>query len=266
MQATDNDYSLFAYPQGAAPFYDWTVLELFNSPVSTCSQKVRLALAEKELPWTDRRVSFARQEHIADWYLRLNPNGVVPTLVDDGRPVVDSSVINEYLEDRFPERPLRPADPYELARMRAWRQFIDEIPTPAVRVPSFNAFVRGIWAHLSQAEFEELVGRLPLRKHFYRRMRRDGFPNGEVQAALDQLQLTLDRMEQALQAGPWLLGEAYTLADVSLVPVLVRMEDLGLADMWEERPRVADWYARVQARPAFAAAYYPGSRELGPAC
>jgi glutathione S-transferase len=74
------------------------VIELFHAHISTCSQKVRLCLAEKGLAWTDHPLDFAKAEHLTPAYLALNPNGVVPTLVHDGRPVIDSSVICEYLE------------------------------------------------------------------------------------------------------------------------------------------------------------------------
>jgi len=86
------------------------MLELYNAPISTCSQKVRLVLAEKSLDWVDRRINFARRDHLSVWYLRLNPNGVVPTLVDDGTPIGDSSVINEYLDEKYPDVLLRPQD------------------------------------------------------------------------------------------------------------------------------------------------------------
>ena len=81
------------------------MLELYHSPISTCSQKVRLVLAEKELPWTPREIHFTAREHLSEAYLQLNPNGVVPTLVHDGDPIVNSSVINEYLDDVFPLSP-----------------------------------------------------------------------------------------------------------------------------------------------------------------
>jgi glutathione S-transferase len=242
------------------------LLELYNAPVSTCSQKVRLVLAEKDIAWQDRRVSFAKHEHISDWYLKLNPNGVLPTLVHNGRAVLDSSVIGEYLEDVFPDRPLRPKDALDRAHMRAWRQFIDEVPTTAIRPPSFNAAFGVIWSHMSDEEFDRYVERLPVRKHFYRRMGRHGFPNEDIQASLDQLEMTLERMERALEQAPWLAGERFTLADTSMTPTIVRMEDLGLDDMWEELPRVTDWYARVCSRPSFAVAFYSGSRTLGPNC
>ncbi len=242
------------------------MLELFNAPVSTCSQKVRMALWEKGLPWEDRVIVFQTNDHLSDWYLALNPNGVVPTLVHDGRTVIDSSVINEYLEDVFPERPLRPKGAFEVAHMRAWRQFIDEVPTIAIRYPSFNAAFVHIWAHMSDEDHASYVNRRPLRKHFYRRMGRDGFPKEDVDAALDMLRMTLERMQAALEKTQWLADDAFTLADISIMPTIVRMEDLGLAHLWADLPNVADWFTRIQARPAFAKTYGPGTRDIHPAC
>ena len=191
------------------------LIELYNASVSTCSQKVRMALWEKDLPWQDRPVVFQKNDHLSDWYLAINPNGVVPALVHDGKTIIDSSVINEYLEDVFPDRPLRPRDPFELAHMRAWRQFIDEVPTVAIRYPSFNAAFVHIWADMSDEEHRKYVDRRPLRKHFYRRMGRDGFPKEDVDAALDMLRMTVTRMQSALEKTEWLANDKFTLADVA---------------------------------------------------
>jgi glutathione S-transferase len=242
------------------------MLALYNSPISTCSQKVRMALAEKDLDWEDRRITFATGEHLSEWYRKLNPNGVVPTLLHDDAVIIDSSVINEYLEDAFPERPLRSADLAERARMRAWRQYIDEVPTVAIRVPSFNAHFVKLVSELSQEQFDAYVDKLPLRKYFYRRMGRTGFSDQDVKDALEQLRQTLERMEESLADGDWLIGDDFSLADISVMPTVVRMEDLGLAHMWRDLPRVTDWYQRLQARPAFATTYYEGTRALGPTC
>jgi glutathione S-transferase len=241
-------------------------LVLYNSPVSTCSQKVRMALAEKELPWTDRVIVFSRGDHLTEDYLALNPNGVVPTLLHDDVPIIDSSVINEYLEDVFPARPLRPAKPVEVARMRAWRQYIDEVPTASIRPLSFNAHFVRIWDAMSDEEFRGYVERLPLRKHFYRKMGRKGFSKEEIDESLERLRQTLERMERSLEQTQWLAHDTFTLADISIMPTIVRMEDLGLEYMWKELPRVTEWYARIRERPAYAKAYGPGSRELSPSC
>ena len=238
------------------------MLELYTTPQSTCSQKVRLALAEKGLDWTMHHVALDRDENLTEWYLAMNPNGVVPTLVHDGVVVIDSSVITEYLEDVFPTPSLRPADPASRAHMRAWRAYIDEVPTKAIRPPSFNAFLVQRYARLSAEEFAASAAARPLRRHFYRQMGQAGFDQQTIDEALEDLRATLERMDRALADGPFICGEMFTLADISLTPTIVRLEDLDLAHLWTDLPRVAEWYGRIQARPSFAAAYAPPSRDI----
>jgi glutathione S-transferase len=144
--------------------------------------------------------------------------------------------------------------------MRAWRQFIDEVPTAAIRVPSYNRYIRHKYANLAQEEFDAQVAKRTVRKHFYRNMGRGGSSPEEERASIERLRETVARMDRAMASGPWIIGEQFTLADIALVPTLVRMSDIGLADAWADKPRVADWLARIQARPSFAKTFYPGSR------
>jgi len=234
-------------------------LELYHAPYSTCSQKVRLVLAEKGLRYESHLVNLGAHEHLTPEYLRLNPNGVVPTLVHDGRPVCDSSVIAEYLDEGFPDPPLGAPAAYERARMRAWMRYFEEVVTPAVRVPSFNAFfVKQIVP--GNPEFQRFTETLPLRKHFYREMGKDGFPPDKVSAALERLQSTFERVDRALATeGEYLLGY-YSLADIVLTPTVIRMIDLGAQQMWSELPHFASWVTRIQRRDAFNEAYFAGSR------
>jgi glutathione S-transferase len=240
------------------------MLFLYHAPISTCSQKVRLVLAEKELEWDGLSINFSKADHLTPEYLKLNPNGVVPTLVHDGDPIIESSVITEYLDEVFPEKSVRPKDLKRLAHMRAWRQYIDEVPTPSIRPISFNTFFVPIWQKMTEQEFWDYTERLPLRKHFYRKMGRNGFSDQEMAESLDRLSQSLNRMETALENGPYIMGEQYTLADVNMTPTVVRLEDCGRADLWDNLPKVAGWYERIKARPNFDVAYMPGSRVLGP--
>ena len=236
------------------------MLRLYHCDFSTCSQKVRLCLAEKGLAFESRIVDLAAQEHLQPDYLAVNPNGVVPTLLVDGEPVIDSSVICEFLEEVFPTPPLSPSDALGRARMRAWMRYLEEVPTAAIRVPSFNRIFAGAFAALDENAFDALTEPMPLRKGFYREMGRTGFDEARVEASLARLRQTLLRADAALATGPWLVGEAFSLADILLIPTVVRMEDLGLAPLWRDLLEVAGWYVRAQARPAFAQAFYPGSR------
>jgi glutathione S-transferase len=239
---------------------DTATITLYNWATSTCSQKVRLVLAEKHLAFVDRRLDSSKSENLADWYLKLNENGVVPTLQHGDRVIIDSSVITEYLDEVFPDVPLRPSDAYDRARMRVWQQFIDEVPTSAIRMPSYNRYIRHKWQNLSQEEFDRQVEKRTVRKHFYRSMGREGSSSEDEQAAIEKLRETVRRMERALTGGPWIMGDQFTLADIGLIPTIVRMADIGLDDVWTARSRVAEWYARVQDRPSFHQALYPGSR------
>ena len=93
-----------------------------------------------------------------------------------------------------------------------------------------------------------------------------GFSDADINEALEKLRLTVVRMARSLDIGPWLAGEMFTLADISVLPSIVRMEDLGIAHLWRDLPAVADWYARAKARPSFAACYYAGSRDIIAKC
>ena len=229
---------------------------LHNLPNSICSQKVRLALAEKGLDYESRTVDLSRFEHLTPEYLSLNPNGVIPTLVHDGQAIVESTVICEYLDEIAPDPPLSPPDALGRARMRAWLRFIDEVPSMAVRVPSFNDVLLPGYRALDREAFEGHLRRMTVRKSFFRRMGQDGFSPEEYGDALDQLRLTLERMTTAIDetGGPFLMGAQLTVADLCLAPVVQRMADLGLLSGEVAKVPLA-WLGRLKARPSWAAAY-----------
>ena len=102
------------------------MLTLYDFGNSVCCQKVRITLVEKGLTWEARKVDLFKTEQYDPEYLKLNPKGVVPTLVHDGTPVIESTLICEYLDDTFPDPPLMPKDPAGRARMRLWSKFVDE--------------------------------------------------------------------------------------------------------------------------------------------
>ncbi|CEJ11843.1 Stringent starvation protein A [bacterium YEK0313] len=235
---------------------------LYNAPQSTCSQRVRFVLNAKGLPFAEEKLDLFSGDQLQPAYLRINPNGVVPTLVDNGTPIVDSAVIIEYLDEVFAE-PCRftPAAPLKRAEMRSLMRFIDDVPTPAVRVPSYNlAFLRH-FRGMSEEEFLALANSKPLRKEFLLKMGRTGFPKEEMDAALARLARGLQRMDETIAAsgGPWLMGADITLADVAVMPVLVRLADINLAAMWQDKPRIAAWFDAIRAHPAYAPTYYHGS-------
>jgi len=98
-----------------------------------------------------------------------------------------------------------------------------------------------------------------LRKDFFLKMGRKGYSDEEVQQAENRLRMTVERMEAQLQQhGPWLLGE-YSLADICVIPVLVRLNDIGLSKLWADCDRVGAWFSRFLQRDALQKTFYFGS-------
>jgi glutathione S-transferase len=235
---------------------------LYNAPQSTCSQRVRFVLNAKRLAFEEVKLDLLAGDQLKPDYLKLNPNGVVPTLDHDGTIVIDSSVIIEYLDEIAPQPAnFTPTTPAQRAAMRALMRFIDEMPAAAVRVPTFNLAFLPRFAAMSEEEFAAFAASKPLRKEFMLAMGRTGFPAKDMKAARDRLRRSYERMDEeiARSGGPWLMGSEPTLADVAVMPAIVRMADLQQESAWQDLPRVARWYAAIRAHPAFKPTYYPGS-------
>lgn len=235
---------------------------LYNAPQSTCSQRVRFVLNAKKLPFAEIKLNLLAGDQLKPEYLALNPNGVVPTLDHDGAIVINSSVIMEYLDEVAPSpQNFTPRDPVMRAKMRALMRFIDEMPAAAVRVPSYNLAFLPRFAAMSEEEFVATAESKPLRRDFLLTMGRKGFPQKDMDVAMQRLRRSYERMEAEIEqsGGPWLLGSDISLADVSVMPAIVRMADLGEDGAWQDLPGVRRWYEAIRAYPAFASTYYPGS-------
>ena len=233
---------------------------LYNAPQSTCSQRVRFVLNAKKLPFAEVKLNLLEGDQLKPDYLKLNPNGVVPTLDHDGAIVIDSTVITEYLDEVDPDVSFTPEDPVERARMRTLMHFIDEMPAAAVRVPTFNLAFLPTFQAMSRDDFVAMAESKPLRREFMLTMGQTGFPQAEMDAALSRLRRSYERMDAEIEksGGPWLLGKQITLADVAIMPALVRMHDLGMPD-WQDMPPVVTWFDNIRAQAAFQPSYYHGS-------
>jgi glutathione S-transferase len=232
---------------------------LYNAPQSTCSQKVRICLWEKGLEFSEVKLDLFKGDQLTAEYKQLNPNGVVPTLVHDREVITDSSVIIEYLDELYPEASLGPSDAAGRAHMREWLRFFEEVAAPAIRVPSYNRVFLRHFQSMTDEEFIAFGESKPLRKEFFLKMGRTGYGDDEVQQAENRLRMTVERMEERLSdTKQWLLGD-YSLADICIVPVMVRMNDIGMSDLWHDLKGVVAWFTRIRERDAVQKALYFGS-------
>lgn len=230
-----------------------TNLTLFHHSTSVTSAKVRLALHEKQLAWSPQFVDILAGEQFDPSYRRVNPRALVPTLVDGDDFIIESTVINEYLDDRFPQYPLRPVDSLGLSRMRLWTKFVDEKLHDACTVVTYVAQHRHRLLQMSPPVLEALLANTA-DAEFRERKRRwvvDGIAAPDLEQALRTFARCLADMELALAKGPWLAGETYSLADIALTPYVNRLAMLMFDGMWVSLPQVDGWFGRVRARPSF---------------
>jgi glutathione S-transferase len=229
------------------------MLTLYHNEMSTASQKVRFVLSEKKIEWTSRVMNLAAGEQHRPDYLTINANGVVPALLHDDRIIIESTVINEYLDETFTEHPLLPASPLLRARVRTWTVQVDESIHALGGVLSLGIATR---FPLLGKSFQDIAGELAGIPDVVKRERlRDvilrGMETPMFAIAVLRFRRMLTDMEKALGDSPWLADDRLTLADIALAPYVTRLEHLRLELMWNDLPRVATWYGRLRDLPAY---------------
>jgi glutathione S-transferase len=234
------------------------MLELYHHGTSVCAAKPRILLAEKGLEWQGHYIDILKGEQFAPDYLKLNPKGVVPTLIHDGRVLRESTLIGEYIDEVFPDPPMKPADALGRHTMRMWTKRIDEELFPATAVVTFAISHRHAVLANPPAVLDEYVNKLGPAEAPRRRKRLEtGIDDADAAAALKVYDKFLGDMETALGRGKWLAGDAFSLAEVGAIPFVNRLDMLALSGMWtEKRPRLTDWWERIKARPMFQDAMF----------
>ena len=134
---------------------------LYHGMASTCSKKVRMCLYEKDVPFESHLLDLQKFEQHTPEYLAINPNGVVPTLVHEGKPVIESSVIIDYIDDVCPQNPLKPVDAYERAQMRLWLKYSDEVAYKAVYAPTWQKLRHRAEEGLAGGKLSETLSGIP---------------------------------------------------------------------------------------------------------
>lgn len=232
-------------------------LQLHHSIFSASSQKVRLALAEKGLAHDSIAVDLQAGEQHSPAYRALNPRGVVPTLVHDGAVLIESAAILEYLDDVFPESPLRPHDPVARQHMRAWVRRLDDVHHPANGMMHYAVLGRAALQALPPGRLEAMLQAMPNRRDRALRAAaaRQGVDAPEFADAVRTQEEMLDAIDMALSGQAFLVGDQITHADLVALPYVARLEQMGLIALVDAagRERLADWYTRMKARPSWAA-------------
>ena len=232
------------------------MIHLYHNDMSVCAQKVRLTLAELGLAWESHHLKLRGDEQLRPEYLRINPKGQVPAIIDGDVVVVESTVINEYLVDSRGADWLLPASAAGRARMRWWTRQLDDDVHLATGAMSQAIAFRHQYLATGPEMVEQILEHIPdeQRRDFKRKAFSTGMDNPDLPRAARRMNKLFADIETALDKDEWLAGDRFSLADTGITPYVARMEHLEMTMMFEERPNLRSWFARIKARPSFAEA------------
>ena len=237
---------------------------LYHHWDSVCSFKVRMCLIEKQLEYQSHIIDLIQFDNLQPDYLAMNPNGVVPTLEDDGDIIIESTIINEYIDDKCKTPSLIPDDPLARAKMRILVKLQDDVLYHSQRPASFQLMVKRMLSNLSREQVDELVQAHPQPERASHFINWATGPVDEevVNDAKKNIEPVLARLESALDSGPWLVGKDFTLADIAYAPFVNRLQRLLFHELWKDKPKVSEWIQLIQERPSFADAAGPADQQM----
>ncbi len=199
-------------------------ITLYHDVPSTNSDRVKIALAEKGLGWEGVRISLVKKEQKNPEFLKLNPYGKIPVLVEDGKILFESCIINEYLDEKYPKPPLMPKDHWARGRARILVDY------------AINYLHEPYWA---------LRGEIMMKKNEAERDQK------VISDRRSELLQKLQYLESELGDKPYMLGE-FSLVDIDIFPRFPRMESFGVIPS-PSLPRLSAWYERMKQRPSVQA-------------
>lgn len=233
------------------------MIQLYHADMSTCAQKVRLVLEHKELAWNSHLLNLRQRDQHEPQYLKLNPNGVVPTLIDGGNVIIESTVICEYLDDAYPEKSLVPDAPENKALMRQWTKWLDEFLHFHTGVLSGSIAFR--FQHLARPkdELEAYLSGIPdLRRRKRQRQQIElGLKAPQFIESILAFEIFLEKLEKQLKKTEWMAGDTYSLADIGYTPYVTRLYELKLENWLSNRPEIEAWFEKIKKQTNYTNAY-----------
>jgi len=235
---------------GREDLKDLKGIHLWHGGMSNCSQRVRIALAEFGLDFESHLMNLQAGEHATEEFQRINPNGLVPVLVHDGKVVIDSADIIDYLDTTFGGKKLRP--PHLDGAIADLLAQVDKAQL-ALKYLSFEFFFKHA-PRASEDVFERIIHGLDsARLRGFWREYRDGFSRERIHEMAGRAHEHFLRLEALLSDGrEWMAGDRFSLADIAWTPNLRRYDLLRWPlDIY---PNLRRWFQSACARPSYAKA------------
>ena len=225
-------------------------IHLWHGDISSCSQRVRITLAEKNLEWHSHPVSIPKNEHATPEYQAIHPDGLVPAFVDNGTLVIESCDIIEYIDEKYPDPRLRPKDNKRQTIMSSWLTYADESQADLKLLS--HEFLFRPRKKLSAEELDIFATKHQNKKlvDFIKEWQiNDIFPKEKLDGAVTRTDIAFIKLDTTLRNQEWLLGDEISIADIAWMPNIHRMDLMDWP--WQLYPHLSRWYGQVKLRQSY---------------
>lgn len=224
-------------------------LHLYHGDISNCSMRVRMTLIEKGLPWASHHLDLKLKENISDAYFGINPNGLVPTLIDNGVVHIESNEIIDYLDETYPEPSLRPAEGED--EMLEWLRLAGAIHVPAIKPYVYATKMQAKLKKTGeeQKKYDALQKNQELKTFHSKHAGAGAFSEDDVAKAVSILDECFSKLEDTLDGRAWIMGDQFTLADISWIPVHFVLDGCGYP--FDKHPNISRWALSFKDKESF---------------
>ncbi|WP_261836351.1 glutathione S-transferase family protein [Vibrio ishigakensis] len=230
-------------------------LHLYHTGFSNCAMRVRLALEEKDLGWESHPISLMKGEQLTKEYIGINPNAVVPTLVDDGVVIIDSADIIDYIDSKFVSNSLRPESKAEQERMFEW-MYLARDNHLSIKTYMYSNTASSDKMKRSEEVMADYRKNQTFDKallEFHERFNsNEGFSEQDVIDATSVIDACFEKMDERLKDHKWLAGDDFSLADIAWVPQLIVLKVANYP--FENYKHLEAWKNEIIKRPSFKSA------------
>ena len=235
---------------------DWKGLHLLNFRTSSCSQKLRIYLNLKKISWTSHSVNLAAGKNYSEWFLGINPKGLIPVLVDDGHVEIESNDILMYLEKKFPQNSL--VDEFEIENMNNHLKDEDDLHEDIRNIAYRYMFgglgkksSKGLEIFRNYKSSNSELDKLKMKEvEFYETYGEEGITNEAVKLSLAKFCKRYDKFEGHLNNQKYLMGDKLSMLDLAWFIYSYRLYISGFP-FRELYPYVSTWFEDLYARNEF---------------
>lgn len=231
------------------------MIELYHGEPNMFSLKPLIALHEKGLPFTSQYISPLAFEQFPQVEVRYNPEGEGPVLIDRGVPMTESLFILFYLDDAYPEKPLRGSDPENHWRILVWGRFLNEVTAPAVSTLGCHKFLSGQLQQRDRHMMKTAIAALPSQEQQdgWRAALNNTYSEEQLADSRRKIEISVRKIETALHGHNWLSGADFSVADIDAFAML-RPVAKNFPEFLNGAPQTTTWLERIEARPSVQSA------------